>query len=68
MTNFEQREMASDIEIAMKLIQHIEEPCEAPTGDNIREFYLNEARKVLETMKEPSARALLQEVVDKYTK
>ena len=68
MANSERREMATDIELAMGLIQHIEEPCRAPTGDNIREFYLKEARRVLETMKNSDAKALLQEAVERYIK
>jgi len=62
----------TDIETAVLLFQHIEEPCgmklENGREVNIRQFYLDEAREKLKRMKNPFARELLKDQIEKYEK
>lgn len=70
MENFEKEqtpESATDTEVAMFFIQHIEHPCEDLEGNNIRDFYLREAQKALEKMENPHAKQLLSTVIEQYT-
>lgn len=63
---------ATDSALAQFLIQHIEHPCQvevAPSKfQDIRYFYLEEARRALDKMTNPEAKRLLQEKIDYYTK
>lgn len=63
---------ATDIEISIFFATHIEKPCEVEIGEgvkeNIRQFYIQEAQKTLETLKDPDAKAFLKETIEKYTK
>ncbi|PIR74620.1 MAG: hypothetical protein COU35_01580 [Candidatus Magasanikbacteria bacterium CG10_big_fil_rev_8_21_14_0_10_47_10] len=60
-------ETASDMQYALFLIGHINAPCADEAGNNLREFYLKEARIALATMKNPSAQKLLQETIEEYS-
>jgi hypothetical protein len=62
--NFENK--ATDIELAEFLIKHIDNPCEDLSGNNIRGFYLREAKRALDTMQDPEAKALLESAINRY--
>ena len=59
---------STDIETASVLIQHIESPCSDTEGNNVRNVYLREAAKQVKIMKNPFARELLEETIQKYSK
>ena len=64
------REM-SDIEIALQLAFHIENPCTVEVNgrtENIRDFYLRESQEyVLPKLTNPYAKEFLQEVIKQYS-
>jgi hypothetical protein len=62
------REVASDMAYALFLIKHIEEPCEDAHGNNIRDFYIREAKKVLPTFTNSDAKKVLQDAIDMHSK
>lgn len=66
--NFENKEKATDRELALFLIKHINNPCEDLEGNNIRDFYIREAKKVLETFQDVESKQLLEDVIKKYSK
>lgn len=55
---------ATDMELAMFLIGHIDNPCQVEVEpgrmENIRGFYIKEAERVLGTITDESAKALLE--------
>ena len=55
-----------DIELVMTLKGHIEQPCEDEYGNNLRLFYLRQAREVLPKLKNPFAKEILEKVIEKY--
>ena len=55
-----------DMQMALFFIKHIEASCDDGSGHNLRDFYIMEAKSVLETMNNPEAKALLQEMIEKY--
>ena len=57
---------ATDMELVLALIPHIEEPCEDLQGNNVRHVYLNEAKKLLPQLKNPFAKEMLAETIKKY--
>ena len=63
-------EKASDMEIAAFLAGHIDNPCEAEVApgqkENIREFYLREAKNVLSKMKDEHAKRFLELKIREY--
>jgi hypothetical protein len=63
-------EKASDMEIALFLAKHIDRPCEAEVkpGEirNIREFYIKEAKRLLEKMENPEAKKFLELKIQEY--
>jgi len=67
-----QEEKASDMELAEFLIKHIDNPCtvEVEKGrvENIRSFYIREAKRVLETMTDSVAIDLLKRKIQEYEK
>ncbi len=63
----EQFKKATDSEIALLLIKHIENPCADLQGNDIREFYIRLAEKQLTTMKNSAARTLLGKAIKKYS-
>jgi hypothetical protein len=58
------KETATDMELALLLIQHIQHPCEDSNGNNIRHVYLEEAQRALKTMKDPDAKKLLADTIN----
>ncbi|MBI4779579.1 hypothetical protein HY797_03970 [Candidatus Falkowbacteria bacterium] len=64
--NFEIKERATDMEIALFLIKHINQPCEYLPGNNIRDFYIREARKILETTQDQDVKKILEDTIYKY--
>ncbi len=67
MTNVEKEKSATDMEVAVFLTKHIHEPCEDLNGNNIRNFYIREAEKVLQTIKDPEAKKLLEDTIQQYS-
>lgn len=65
-------EKATDMELALFLMMHIDDPCEAKVEpevmENIREFYIKEAEKNVKKMTNISARELLEEKIKEYKK
>ena len=63
-------EKASDMEFALFLVGHIDNPCEAGVApgkkENIREFYLREAKKALSEMTEENAKRFLELKIKEY--
>ena len=63
-------EKTSDMEIALFLAGHIDNPCEAEVApgkkENIREFYLREARNVLSEMTNENAKRFLELKIKEY--
>lgn len=61
---------ATDMEQALFLATHIDNPCEveAEPGkfENIRGYYLRQAREALLRMKEPNARRFLESKIKEY--
>lgn len=68
MENSERKEGASDMELALFFIKHIQEPCKDSDGNNIRDFYIREAKKALNDFKNPEARQLLENILKGYSK
>jgi len=62
-----ENEEASDMELAMFLIKHIDDPCEDLHGNNIRGFYIREAQKALNTIHDLDAKTMLEEAIRKYS-
>lgn len=67
MKNFEKKEVATDMEMALLLIKHIENPCEDLHGNNLRDFYIRDAKRALTTFHDPDAEQLLMNVIKKYS-
>ena len=63
---FEKKEKATDMELALFLIQHINSPCENPQKNNIKDFYIREAKRALDTFQNPQAKQLLEDAIQKY--
>jgi len=63
-------EKASDMEIALLLARHIDNPCETEVApgekENIREFYLKEAERVLSKMTDEDAKRFLESKIKEY--
>ncbi|KKS04833.1 MAG: hypothetical protein UU82_C0007G0012 [Candidatus Nomurabacteria bacterium GW2011_GWC2_41_8] len=61
------KEKATDMELALFLIKHINDPCEDLEGNNIRDFYIREAKKALPTIQDAEAKRLLEEIIQEYS-
>ncbi len=64
-------EKISDIETVILLASHIENPCEVEVNgkkENIRYFYINEAKKILPRLMNPYAKEYLEDVISKFNK
>jgi len=63
-------EQASDMELALFFATHIDNPCEAETSpgvkQDIRSFYLREAKSQIEKMTNPGAKAFLKSKIKEY--
>ncbi len=62
-----EKKVATDIELARFLIKHLDQPCEDLEGNNVRNVYLREAKKVLPTIVDVEARKLLEESIERYS-
>jgi hypothetical protein len=66
------REEATDMELALFLSKHINNPCEAEVApgqkENIRGFYLREAQNVLAKMTDENAKKFLELKIAEYEK
>ena len=64
-------EKATDIEAVTFLNRHIDNPCEVEVApgqiENIRDFYLRNARNLLPTLTNPDAKRLLEMKIEEYT-
>ena len=62
---------ATDSELAMFFIRHIDNPCEAETASgeivNIRNFYIEEAKRALLKMTNPDAKKALELKIQEYS-
>ena len=57
----------TEIEVALFYAAHIENPCVEPiTGKNIREIYLREARRKIESFIDPNAISFLESIMRNY--
>lgn len=65
-------EKATDMEITDFLSEHIDKPCEVEVYpgqvENIRDFYIREAERILPTFVDPEAAKKLQEKINEYKK
>jgi len=68
MKNFEKKEKATDMELVQFLIGHINNPCEDSHGNNLRDFYIKEAKKVLDKIQDLEAKKTLEDIIQKYSK
>jgi hypothetical protein len=63
-------EAVTDMELALFYAKHIDNPCVAEVApgkfENIREFYLREAKNVLLKMEEPNAKRFLELKIKQY--
>jgi len=68
--NKQEEPKATDMEIALFYATHIDNPCVAEVKpgkfENIREFYLREAKKALLKMEEPYAKRYLELKIEEY--
>lgn len=61
-------EKATDMELALELVKHIENPCTDQDGNNVRDFYVREAKKAMEAMENPYAKKMLEDKIAEYSK
>lgn len=61
-------EGASDVELAIELVKHIENPCADNHGNNLRGVYIREGKRLLEKKEiiNEYAKELLENVIKKY--
>lgn len=67
----DKKNIASDLEIALFLAEHIKNPCGILVGSeekNIREFYIREAKRVIKNMGREGPKNYLQSIVNQYSK
>ncbi|MFC1722780.1 hypothetical protein ACFL0V_01445 [Nanoarchaeota archaeon] len=57
----------TDVEFAIGLADHIRNPCVDLDGNNIRDFYIRQAEKVMDSLNRP-AQAFLRSVLVDYQK
>ncbi len=64
-------EKATDMQIAVFLAGHIDNPCEAEVApgqkENIRSFYIREAESLLTKMEDENAKKLLELKIKEYS-
>ncbi|MDP3900134.1 MAG: hypothetical protein Q8Q23_03585 [bacterium] len=68
MENFEKKEKVTDMELTLFLIKHINNPCEDLHGNNIRYFYIKEAKRALDTIQDLETKKMLEDIIKKYPK
>ncbi len=59
-------ETATDIEHALFLVKHIINPCEDMNGNNIRDFYIREAERSIETYTDENAKEYLRLLIEQH--
>jgi len=61
-------EKASDMELVIELVKHIENPCTDNHGNNLRGVYIREGKRLLEKNEiiNEYAKELLENVIEKY--
>ena len=68
--NKQEEPRATDMELALFYAKHIDNPCEAEVEpgkfENIRKFYLREAKEALLKIKEPNAKRFLELKIKEY--
>ena len=58
----------TDMDVAYFLIEHAQNPCiDLITGQDIKEFYIREAKKAIETLENPLAIEALEKYVKAYS-
>jgi len=55
------------LEFALFLIKHIKNPCGDGQGNDLRDFYLKEAERALETMEDGEAKELLKSIIREHS-
>jgi len=60
-------EVATDMEIVMNLIKHIDNPYVDGQGNSAREVYVEEARNVLDTLTNPEAKKMLEDAIKEHS-
>ena len=55
------------MELVSLLVKHIDNPCEDLHGNNIRDVYIREAKKALDTIQDLDAKKMLEDVIKKYS-
>ncbi|MDP1884051.1 MAG: hypothetical protein Q8L10_01665 [Candidatus Moranbacteria bacterium] len=63
----EEGEVATDMEVAMNLIKHIDNPYVDGQGNSAREVYVEEARNVLDTLTNPEAKKMLEDAIKEHS-
>jgi len=62
-------ERALDMGIALELAKHMENPCGIKVNgreENLRGFYIKEAKRVISTFQNPDAKKFLEEKIREY--
>ncbi|MBS3091224.1 hypothetical protein J4217_02130 [Candidatus Pacearchaeota archaeon] len=59
--------VASDMEIVLGLIPHIQNPCSDGKGHTLRRDYLNMAREMIPELENPIAIEILKDYIEKYS-
>ena len=65
--SFKPAEKPTDLEFALFLIKHIKNPCGDGQGNDLRDFYLKEAERALETMEDVEAKELLKSIIREHS-
>ena len=69
MENIKPKKEMTQIEIALFWVNHIENPCEDNEGHNLRQTYIDAAKThIIPTLKDPTAKKILELVLRKYNK
>lgn len=60
----------TDMEIVLSISTHIAEPCKDAKGNDIRQFYLTEAKRYLKEniVTDPNARETLEKIIKIYSR
>ncbi len=62
-------EKSTDMGIALELATHIENPCTVEVNgreENLRNFYMGEAERIIPTFQNQSAKKFLESVMEEY--
>jgi hypothetical protein len=68
MEKFEDNKIPSDFEIALVLATHIMNPCHDAHGNNLREYYIREAKRSLPKLQNLEAKKILEDAIQEYSK